>query len=940
MKSYPLFLSAVILGAISGFAAEPSFKSAKLCFEIKNSRDLNSRSFGKWSQYENVSIQGNGEIICDNTVKVAKHVGVRQYITLNQSKPMPITFSAESKCESPEKKDGKPGYKYSIYLDIKYTDGTARGGIIAPFNIGTHDWEKAERTYTPEKPIKRLLYVLFYMRPGKAWFRNVSLIAQTALKGKIFINGREIGEVPANASEEFRKVSVEISKEQLSALATVNIVNIENAPKYNDLFTIKNVFLEVTDSKGNVIKSNVAEGAFTSFKTGFANLENGKKEYTYYGAPLPEIKLVLPKDKTGHIETPAFERKTGDLYRDNTRKKWPGLENAALSGPKRTLLTMRPHEFCYYPKEYIMDMMGRYNADILNMGYYDRLLDNRTSQGKIAFLRKHGIKISLMYSNSKLRNPYDRLPESDKYKQFFKVLAEWAPLVDVVNMDEWYLSPAMLKTEGANVTPITEKFIKAFEKWSGYSRKDTQWAFKNYTSDDPRALKAWEFCAKVQNDFVREFVRVAKKANPKIRTCISYITKNWNKSISCIDSGVKDFDEILQCQTYWFGRAAKDPLDSPLVTAPIGMGKIYKAEHPDKFLWCGVDPFYTGGKGYKKKESWQNTFYETAPEEVVPYLALLYASSDGIFIQNPAGKQIFQFQFSEKLKNHYRSRLGVDGAYVDRFADTVSLVSKLVPFIKSYRKSDVAYYYDPDADWEITRRVNRYVAARETNEISVGLLQGFCDVDVTKDVSKYKNVIYAGLLLPSKFNYSKQNIYLMYAPEYDEKGNKVPEAQLFSKLNIKGFAKMGGNFFRADGTENGCMDMFKIASMGNTARANGRTITGAAYPVRTASCPVTGGKPYLICARNKAGNVLVNSLWPSFVTQNLAGKVIKEDLNYFKWTKRDCPQVNGTDKIVAVAFRKPRTAVLDFGQKATFKKVKLVMFNGKDGVTRNETVSY
>jgi hypothetical protein len=209
-------------------------------------------------------------------------------------------------------------------------------------------------------------------------------------------------------------------------------------------------------------------------------------------------------------------------------------------------------------------------------------------------------------------------------------------------------------------------------------------------------------------------------------------------------------------------------------------------------------------------------------------------------------------------------------------------------------------------------------------------------VDVTKNIGKYKNVIYAGLLLPSKFEYARQNIYLMYSPEYDEKGNKIPETQLFEKLNLKGFCSMGKNFFPADNEENGCKDMFKIPNM-KVMRLTGKTIKGAAYLVRTAS---GGDKPYFICARNKAGNVLVNSLWPSYTLQNVAEKIIKEDLDYFKWVKRDCPQVDGTDRIVAVAFRKARTAVLDFGSDATFSEVKLVMFNGKDGVVRNETVNY
>ena len=81
-------------------------------------------------------------------------------------------------------------------------------------------------------------------------------------------------------------------------------------------------------------------------------------------------------------------------------------------------------------------------------------------------------------------------------------------------------------------------------------------------------------------------------------------------------------------------------------------------------------------------------------------------------------------------------------------------------------------------------------------------------------------------------------------------------------------------------------------------------------------------------ARNKNGNVLLNSLWPSFTKQDAARQIIKKDIDYFVWTKRDCPQVNGTDKIVAVAFKEPRTAVLDFWKDAAFTNVNIIMFNG------------
>jgi hypothetical protein len=761
----------------------------------------------------------------------------------------------------------------------------------------------------------------------------------TAPGKEIFINGKKIGEVPLNEGAGFQEKAIEISEEALHAIATVNIINIENKPlnskrpKFKDLFTLKNMFLEIRNDNGDMVRTNIEKGPFLSFKTGFIESKN---EYAYLGAPLPEIRLILPTEKLGYIKQPLFENRIGEEYKDNSRKIW-NLDKIDIPRTKRTMCFCRVHEFAFHSDKYLLEMLKRYNSDILMISFSEKYLKDQKE--KLKYLRKHGIKINLLCSSALLKDPYNRLPESDKYKDFFKIFAEWVPLVDIVGLDEWFLSPAMLKTDGGYITEITEKFINAFAKYSGYSVKDSKWAFENHTSNDPRSLKAWEFCAKVQNDFAREFVCVAKRANPQIKTWISYITKNWNKHVTCMDEAVKGFDQLLQCQTYWYGRASEDSLNSSLVTAPIGMGKIFKAEYPDKFLWMGIDPFYTGGKKIAvDKNSWGHKHYSNTIEEVVPYLALLYAASNGVYIQNFEGKQLLGYKARDK-KHEYLENLGVKGFYVEKFADAVNLVSNIVPYIKSYRKSDIAYYYDPDADFEIVRRVDKYIASRETNETAIGLLEEFCNVDVTKDIKKYQNVIYAGKLLPSKFNYKDQNIYLMYAPEYDEKGDKIPETELSKKLNIKGFTIMGKNFFLGKDYENGNKDKIQIKTLFPNIFASGMIIKDASYSIRKASY-VGASANFSVGARNKSGNILLNSMWPSFIRQDIARKIIKKDLDYFGWTRRDCPQVNGVYKIVAVAFRDLRVAVIDFGKEASFTNIKLIMFNGREGVIRNEILKY
>ena len=93
---------------------------------------------------------------------------------LNQAEAKTIEISAESKAEDVS---GNADSNYSIYMDIVHPDGTKTYGVIAVFNTGTHDWEKASLSYTPAKPVKSLnYYLLFRNKTGKVWFKNVVLI--------------------------------------------------------------------------------------------------------------------------------------------------------------------------------------------------------------------------------------------------------------------------------------------------------------------------------------------------------------------------------------------------------------------------------------------------------------------------------------------------------------------------------------------------------------------------------------------------------------------------------------------------------------------------------------------------------------------------------------------------------------------------------------------
>ncbi len=115
---------------------------------------------------------GGKALACENASTDVEN-GAHQTIVLNQDSPTPIVVSGWSKAETV---DGTQDGNYSLYADITYKDGTFLYGQIAPFAIGSHDWEFASVTIQPEKPVAQLtLHALFRYKTGKVWFDDLSL---------------------------------------------------------------------------------------------------------------------------------------------------------------------------------------------------------------------------------------------------------------------------------------------------------------------------------------------------------------------------------------------------------------------------------------------------------------------------------------------------------------------------------------------------------------------------------------------------------------------------------------------------------------------------------------------------------------------------------------------------------------------------------------------
>jgi TolB-like protein len=107
--------------------------------------------------------------LCDNgsDAKVAR--GAAQPAELRQTKPEPIFAVAYSKAEGVK---GVANDEYSVYLDIQHTDGTTTFDQSSAFDVGTHDWQRREVYFMPQKPISVVrFHLLFRNHSGKAWFR-------------------------------------------------------------------------------------------------------------------------------------------------------------------------------------------------------------------------------------------------------------------------------------------------------------------------------------------------------------------------------------------------------------------------------------------------------------------------------------------------------------------------------------------------------------------------------------------------------------------------------------------------------------------------------------------------------------------------------------------------------------------------------------------------
>jgi dienelactone hydrolase len=126
-----------------------------------------------WRPYGQGFDRRDNVFSCDNGSNAKVQRGVSQTVVLNQTRAEPIVATGWSKAQNV---GGSRDSDYSLYIDLVYQDSSPLWGQVDAFNVGWHDWEKAQVTIFPEKPIKSVtLNLLLRNHAGAAQFRDAEL---------------------------------------------------------------------------------------------------------------------------------------------------------------------------------------------------------------------------------------------------------------------------------------------------------------------------------------------------------------------------------------------------------------------------------------------------------------------------------------------------------------------------------------------------------------------------------------------------------------------------------------------------------------------------------------------------------------------------------------------------------------------------------------------
>lgn len=172
MSRYTLFSLFLIFG-ISTVLSEEPIPAKKILRDNQTLNTISSPLDHPHPYQLGFTKEKDGSFLCDNGDKNDLHRGVCYSIALNQKRPFPIIASIQSRSVDVS---GTSNSDYSLYIDIRHTDGTSLYGQTVPFSTGTHDWEKKKILIVPFKPIQSIaFYGLLRNHSGKAWFKDFQL---------------------------------------------------------------------------------------------------------------------------------------------------------------------------------------------------------------------------------------------------------------------------------------------------------------------------------------------------------------------------------------------------------------------------------------------------------------------------------------------------------------------------------------------------------------------------------------------------------------------------------------------------------------------------------------------------------------------------------------------------------------------------------------------
>ncbi len=140
-----------------------------------------------WRPWQTGFEREDDTFVCDNDDDREVQRGVSQTVTLHQERPEPIVAAAWSRAEDVT---GTPDSNYALYLDLVYEDGTPLWGQVAPFDTGTHTWQRRQVVVFPDRPVRSLsFHMLLRSHGGKAWFRNPELRTVRTPQGACLFDG-------------------------------------------------------------------------------------------------------------------------------------------------------------------------------------------------------------------------------------------------------------------------------------------------------------------------------------------------------------------------------------------------------------------------------------------------------------------------------------------------------------------------------------------------------------------------------------------------------------------------------------------------------------------------------------------------------------------------------------------------------------------------------